>query len=261
MAEAPAKKERKERKERAIIVGLVDALRMVEQIHLQGGGVPVPKNTLEHILDSKPKSSFYDRKLAALRSYGLIDTRNDVVTLTPLAEGYAMPVSAEQKSQIALQAFRKISLFDKILNQYDGKSLPNIDQFFYNLIATTYGLPYEEVPKWLKEFVEGARHTGVLVSEGGREIVRLSSSVGASPAVPAAAPKQGASTMTVQEAQTSTEMVNLQILGGQMTMNVPEDIEAEDLKNTIGATEDALELLLRKWFRLTGKKWGEPNNN
>ena len=248
MAEATT---RKERKERAIIVGLVDALRMVEQIHRQGGGASVPKNALEHILDSKPKSSFFDRKLAALRAYGLIETHGDMVTLTPLGESYAMPVSPEQKSQIALQAFRKISMFDKILNQYNGKPFPEINQFFYNLLANTYSIPQEEAPKWLKEFIEGARHTNILVPEGGHEIVRLPNSVG----VPLSQPKEGTPTMNIQgttteESQNSSDAVNLQIYGAQMKLNIPDKVEALGLEETIGATEDALALLKRKLERL-----------
>ncbi len=240
---------RKERKGRAIALGLVDALRMVEQIHRQGAGSDVPKTSLGHILGSKPTSSLFDRKVAALKSYGLIETRGEMIALTPLGKTYAMPTSAEEKSQIALQAFREVSLFDRLLSQYNGNPLPEINQFFYNQVASTYGISNEEVAKWIKEFMGAARHTGCLVSEQGHDVVRLPDPVGA----PLPQLKGDAPTMNIQETQESFEMVSLRIEGAQMTVNVPDKVDPNLLKETIGATEDALELLRRKWKRLTGQ--------
>lgn len=242
------------RKSRAISLGLAESLNMVEQIHRQGGGAPVPKDSLEHIIVSKPTSSLFQRKLAALRAYGLIETQEDMVFLTPLGEAYATPTSPEQKSQIALQAFRKIPLFEKLINQYSGKPLPEINHFFYNLLASTYNIPNEEAPKWIKEFVEGARLVGILVSEGGHEVVRLPGSVSA----PSIHYTEGAPTMEANEFQDqSGEVVSLVIHGAKTQMNFPDKIDEKMLQEAIGATEDYLELLKRKLSRLTGKEY-EP---
>lgn len=242
------------RKTRAISLGLAESLNMVEQIHRQGGGAPVPKESLEHIVESKPTSSLFQRKLAALKTYGLVETQEDMVLLTPLGKAYATPTSPEQKNQVALQAFRKIPLFEKLINQYNGKPLPEINQFFYNLLASTYGVPHEEAPKWIKEFVDGARFVSILVPEEGHETVRLPGTVG----TPSLDSTAGAPSMESEETQEhSGDVVSLIIQGAKTQMNFPEKIDEEMLQEAIGATEDYLELLKRKLSRLTGKEY-EP---
>lgn len=240
------------RKNRAIALGLADALRMVEQIHRQGGGGGVPRNSLESIIDSKPTSSLYDRKLAALKSYGIIETQSDMVSLSPLGKAYATPISPENKKQSALQAFRNISLFDGLLSRFEGKPLPAINEFFHNLVADAYSVPHEEVAKWIREFIEGAKFAGILVSEDGQEVVRLPGSVGA----PSPLPKGGAPTMETEGTRLTGEVVDVRILGGGLSINLPDKINADDLQESIDATEMLLKMLeakLKKLKRETGE--------
>jgi hypothetical protein len=240
------------RKNRAIALGLADALRMVEQIHRQGGGGGVPRNSLESIIDSKPTSSLYDRKLAALKSYGLIETQPDMISLSPIGKAYATPISPESKKQSALQAFRNIPLFDGLLSRFEGKPLPAINEFFHNLVAEAYSVPHEEVSKWIREFIDGAKFTDILVTVDGQEVVRLPGSVGA----PSPKPQGGATAMELEELQEqSGELVGLKIHGAKTQMNIPDKVDEKLLIETIGATEDALEHLRRKLARLTGNKY------
>lgn len=245
-----ADKTKTRRKNRAIALGLADALRMVEQIHRQGGGGGVPRNSLESIIDSKPTSSLYDRKLAALKSYGLIETQGNMVSLSPLGKAYATPISSENKKQSALQAFRNIPLFDGLLSRFEGKPLPAINEFFHNLVADAYSVPHEEVAKWIREFIEGAKFADILISEEGQEVVRLPGSVGA----PSPKPQGGAPAMETEEVhEQSGEVVSLRILGGKTQINIPDKIDPELLKETFFATDDVLEMMRRKYKRLTGE--------
>ena len=224
-------------------MGLADALRMVEQIHRQGGGGGVPRNSLESIIASKPTSSLYDRKLAALKSYGLIETQGDMISLSPLGVAYATPVSPENKKQSALQAFRNIPLFDGLLIRFEGKPLPAINEFFYNLVAQSFKVPHEETSKWIREFIDGAKFADILVSEDGQEVVRLPGSVGA----PSPKPQGGAPEMNVDEVQELSEESglgpSLRIFssGGKRIINYPS--EPVELEQTIDATKDVLEMM------------------
>ena len=94
---------------------------MVEQIHRQGGGNEVPKDSLKPIIGSKPTSSLYDRKMAVLKAYGLIEVQDERVSLSPLGKAYAMPISPEGKQQAVLQAFMKIPLFDGLVSGSRGR--------------------------------------------------------------------------------------------------------------------------------------------
>ncbi len=244
------------RKNRAIALGLADALRMVEQIHRQGGGGGVPRNSLESIIASKPTSSLYDRKLAALKSYGLIETQGDMISLSPLGVAYATPVSPENKKQSALQAFRNIPLFDGLLIRFEGKPLPAINEFFYNLVAQSFKVPHEETSKWIREFIDGAKFADILVSEDGQEVVRLPGSVGAPN------PQGGAPEMELEELQgQSGEVVSFRVLGAKTQQNIPDKIDPELLKETYFATDDFLETLRRKYKRLTGKEIESTEDN
>jgi hypothetical protein len=231
------------RKNRAIALGLAEALRMVEQIHRQGGGGGVPRNSLESIIDSKPTSSLYDRKLAALKSYGLIETREEMVTLSPLGKAYVTPTSPENKKDSALQAFRNIPLFEGLLSRFEGKALPAINQFFLNLVAETYSVPHEEVAKWLREFFDGAKFTGILVSEDGQEVVHVPGSVGA----PSPLPKGGAPAMSTEQTALAElldgELVDARILGGKLMVNLPDEISLAVLKKSIYAAKRFLAML------------------
>lgn len=236
---------------RALALNLSGALGMMEPIHRQGGGNEVPKTSLESIVGSKATSSLFHVKMAALKAYGLINTHGEMVSLSPLGKAYATPVSPEGQKQTAIQAFRKVPLFENLLNRYSGNPLPEIDQFFYNLLHTSYGVPIEEAPKWMKKFVEGARLVGLLVSDGGHEVVRLPGSVGA----PSPNPQGGAPTMETEELQEqSGEVVSLRILGGKTQINIPDKIDPDLLKETYYATDDVLEMMRRKYKRLTGKE-------
>lgn len=247
------------RKNRAIALGLADALRMVEQIHRQGGGGAVPRNSLESIIESKQTSSLYDRKLAALKSYGLIEAQGDMVSLSPLGKAYATPTSAENKKHSALQAFRNIPLFEGLLSRFEEKPLPAINEFFLNLVAETYSVPHEEVSKWIREFYDGAKFTVVLITEDGQEVVRLPGSVGA----PSLKTQGGAPVMEqLEEMQDqSEEVVSFRVLGAKTQTNIPDKIDPELLKETYFVTDDFLETLRRKYKRLTGKDIESPENN
>lgn len=245
-------------KNRALAVNFADAFRMVEQIHRQGGGNEVPKDSLKPIIGSKPTSSLYDRKLAALKAYGLIDVHDERVSLSSVGKAYAMPISPEAKKQAMLQAFRKIPLFDGLLSRYEGKPL-EINEFFHNLVAHDFEIPADDVGTWIKDFIDGARLVGILTSEGGHDVVRLPSAAGApSPKIQGEAP---AMEHLEEVHEQSVEMVSLKILGGKTQINIPEKIDPNLLKETYFATDDALEMMRRKYKRLTGKDIESEENH
>jgi hypothetical protein len=237
---------------RALALSLSEALGIMEPIHRQGGGNEVPKTSLESIMSSKVKSSLFAAKMAALKAYGIIETHGEMVSLSPLGKAYATPISPEDKKQTAIQAFRKVPLFENLLSRYSGNPLPEIDQFFYNLLHSTYEIPIEEAPKWMKKFVEGARLVGLLVSEGGHDVVRLPGSVGA----PSPKPQGGAPTMEIKETVQAGEVVDVRILGGGLSINLPDKINAEDLQESIDAADMLLKMLEAKLKKIK-KETGE----
>lgn len=246
------------RKNRVIALGLAEALNVAEQIHRQGGGDRVPKESLAPMVKSKPTSSLFKQKVSALRSYGLISVQGEEIFLTQLGKAYAIPITPEDRVNIALQVFLKIQLFNNLLNRYNNSPLPDINEFFYNLVAASYDVPREDAPKWVNEFINGAKLAGVLVSEGGQEYVRLASQVSApSPKIPvASSPVVSAGALgeidRTSQGETSEqeEIVHLRISGGKMVLNMPDEIAPYILKKSIDATRDALMIMEKKLERL-----------
>lgn len=245
-------REKAKRKSRAIALSLAEALRVVEQIHRQGGGAEVPMKSLGTIVDSKETSSLFHRKVAALKSYGVIEVHGEMVALSPLGKAYATPVSPENKKQAMLQAFRNIPLFDGLINRFEGKPLPAINEFFHNLVAQSFKVPHEEAPKWIGEFIDGAKLTDILVTEDGQEVVRLSSLAG----VPSSKPRGGAPAMEIKETLQTGEVVDARIFGGGLSINLPDKINADDLQESIDAAEMLLKMLEAKLKKLK-KEAGE----
>jgi len=243
------------RKNIAIAMSLSEALSVAEQIHRQGGGDTVPKSALEPMVNSKTTSSAFTRKLSALRSYGLVSFQGEEVSLTSLGKAYATPVSSEAQKQVIIQAFRRIPVFENLISRYNGKPLPEINQFFYNLIAESYDIPHSEVKKWVNEFIEGAKLAGIIVSEAGQEFIRLPG-MGS---VPSQKPTdEGPLPMTdgtgqVRSEVEQEELVGLKILGGKVILNIPDDIDPKLLKKSIDAAKDALLMMQSRYKRLIGK--------
>jgi hypothetical protein len=188
----------------------------------------------------------FERKIAALRSYGLVEVSGDEVSLTQLGRAYAVPVSPEARVKTGLQAFRRISLFDALLSRYNGSPLPEINEFFTNMVAETYDVPHDEAPKWMREFISGARHAGVFVTEAGQEIVRLPGPVGAP------STDRGEFDMGIGAAEQQiggVEVVDVRILGGKMLLNLPDEIAPSLLRKSIAVMRDALTMMENKLER------------
>ncbi len=68
--------------------------------------------------------------------------------------------------------------------------------------------------------------------------------------------------MGTEEVQEQSEgVVSLRILGGKTQMNIPDKIDPELLKETYFATDDVLEMMRRKYKRLTGNDIDPPEKH
>jgi hypothetical protein len=241
-------------KRRNLVIGLSlgDALRVVEQIHRQGGGGKVPKSSLAPMVGSKATSSLFERKISALRAYGLIDVQGDEVSLTQLGRTYAMPVSPEAKVEAMLQAFKRVPLFDSLLDRYNGSPLPETNEFFYNMVAESYDVPQEEAHKWVTRFIKGIRHIGALSIEAGQEVVRLPGALVGTPSTDIGG-ENDMGTGVAEQQVGGVEVVDVRILGGKMLLNLPDGVSSAALKKTIDTTEVALDAM-RKTLRLIQKE-------
>jgi len=83
---------------------------------------------------TNPKSGAYAGKITALRRYGLISGRDELL-LTQLATNILIPTSEQERTEAVAQAVENVELFKKIFERF-GEAIPT-DNFWVDLVEIT----------------------------------------------------------------------------------------------------------------------------
>lgn len=162
--------------ERPPYLGLEEALAAITAIQEQGGG-SVTAETLSPIIGNSTKSSSFQRKVSALRGYGLVDVVGDRISVSRLGLGYVAPTSEEEKAEVAATALRNIPLARALHDRYGGGLLPNRD-ILANMMLREYGAAEPNNTLWADFFLGALRTAGLLAHAGGRATVLTRPNVG-----------------------------------------------------------------------------------
>jgi hypothetical protein len=274
--------------ERAPYLSLGEALRVVEQIHEQGAG-SVTLETLSPILGNSVKSSSFQRKLSALRTFELVDLAGERVSLTRLALGYVAPTSDAEKADAVFQAFRNVPFARTLHDRYGGGLLPGRD-IMANVLLREYGVTDPNNLRWTDFFLTGLRTAGLLNQVGGRaSVLTKPGSLGAGPdrmgdAVPpapggSAGPRVGIGwggdgaahqPPTQQRAnppmggtttsQTDMHRVELPLADGSAAVVIlPKTASGDDIDDVIAMLEVMKKRALRKRPEPSGMQDDDPN--
>jgi hypothetical protein len=157
-------------------IGLADAITLVGKIYEHAGG-KANYDLLSRIFDNSQSSSSFVRKLAALRTYGVVaePTKGDVV-LSDTGLAIAAPISDDTSGLAKKDAFLRIDVYNKLHARHKGKLLP-ADEFLRNIIEQDCGIPRELSARWAKEFKDGARTAGLLYDRGDGKLQLMDSPV------------------------------------------------------------------------------------
>ncbi len=112
---------------------------------------------------SATSTPFYRRTVAA-KLFGLLDTTQGV-NLTKLALDYFKPTDDESKVATLATAMKNVVAYQKILERYSEKRLPQVD-ILANLIEREFALSSDAAKVCAGVFVNSARRAG-LVKDGG----------------------------------------------------------------------------------------------
>lgn len=141
------------------------SIKVAEAIHMQGGGACSP-DQLAHWLDYKStRSGTYLTRVAAAKQFGLIEGSGDRLTVADRALAILAPVMPSDAIRSRAEAFLNVELFDRVYNDFRGKTLPP-DVGLSNLFQNTYKIVPDRVPQAVRVFLASARQAEFLVGAG-----------------------------------------------------------------------------------------------
>ena len=171
-------------------LGLDESLKIAQHIQERGGGT-LSLESLAEVFGNSLKSSSFERKLSAVKNFGLIERLRDSVRLTKLALAYVAPTVPEETTKARVEAMRNVGLLRQLHDRFAGGVLPPTDSLA-NLVLREYGATEPLHRAWADFFVESLRSAELLSSLGGRMTVRRSpdgAEAGTSPLLAAALPE------------------------------------------------------------------------
>ena len=112
---------------------------------------------------SATSTPFY-RRIVAAKLFGLLDTTQGV-NLTKLALDYFKPTDNDSKAAALATAMKNVVAYQKILERYSGKRLPQVD-ILANLIEREFNLASDAAKVCGSVFVNSAQRAGLLGGDG-----------------------------------------------------------------------------------------------
>jgi hypothetical protein len=120
---------------------LEDARKIADAIKQFNMGNPWAPGEIAQALGMGAGSSTYYYLTAASRDHGLtVGTRDTAkIELTDLGRSLAYPKSLQEAQVAVVAAFRKVDLYEKVYDYYQGENLPDI-QYLKNTLKTEFGV-------------------------------------------------------------------------------------------------------------------------
>jgi hypothetical protein len=156
-------------------ISLADAFGLVTEIYEQGGG-RASKDLMSRVTKNSTSSSSFQRKVAALKSYGLLGEEGDYFVLTDTAMGIAAPTSPQAASDARERAFLSIDVFAKIFDRHKGKLLP-ADEFLKNIIEQDLAIPKDVSKDWIVAIKDSLKAAGFLFDRGDGKVQIMESPI------------------------------------------------------------------------------------
>lgn len=96
--------------------------------------------------------------------YGLLNNGKGTLEVTALFRDYKLGYDAVESNAALLKAFLMPPLFMAVVDRFDGKELPT--SHFEKLLIREFHVPEDNASRVSKYFIEGAKLTGLLTTEG-----------------------------------------------------------------------------------------------
>lgn len=136
---------------------LKNSLELARAVDDLGG-----KATIELAADRMEKkvSGAFRALVSAAAKYGLVVSKQGLLTLTPLYREQKLAYSDEEAKARLADAFFHVPLFSDVYARFNGRELPI--SHFEKLLVREFGVPDQMGSKVSKYFIEGAKQCGLM---------------------------------------------------------------------------------------------------
>ncbi len=143
---------------------LAEALKIPQGIRDNNGGRPMNRVLLAQALNWSPASSGFRELVAASAKYGFTvgNYNSETIELTQLGEQLTKPKSETEKLDAMRQGFRKIELFNQLLEHFNNSKLPAADFLRNTLEREPYKIPSEISEEAADIFIENGKSVGYI---------------------------------------------------------------------------------------------------
>ena len=129
---------------------LSDAIVLAQRVNNSAGG-QASYDLFSQIVGNTKTSSSFQRKVAALRTYGIIEDRDNVVALSDLGNRITAPRNEQDDALAVKEAMLRIDLLARMFERHRGRLLPE-DNFLNNILIQEFRVPREVSRVWVEHF-------------------------------------------------------------------------------------------------------------
>jgi hypothetical protein len=139
---------------------LSEAITLARKVNDNAGG-SATYDLFSQITGNTKTSSSFSRKVGALRQFGIIEDRDNVVTLSEIGNRIATPRSEVDDALAAKESLLRIDVLNKIYERHRGRLLPE-DQFLGNILIQEMKIPRDVSVQWVEFFKDAAQSAKLL---------------------------------------------------------------------------------------------------
>ncbi len=143
---------------------LSSCIELVQVVDRLGGKQVAEGSLLSELGLKSSNTKSYTGKLSSCRQFGLLDAKANLLSITERTDLILHPTEEPedvQTKKLIIEAFRSPSLYQKLINRFDGKGLPK-STTLANILMNEYKIAKAVKDSAAKVFVSSAKFAGVL---------------------------------------------------------------------------------------------------
>jgi len=125
------------------------------------GGKKASTELVASTLGVSSSTKSFTRKLSAARQYGLINLSKGTIELTDLANSILYPIS-ENINVYMLEAFSKPPVYEKLIERYNHRALPNNFVLSNILLEPEFAITKNVKDLVIEKFIENCKDLGLI---------------------------------------------------------------------------------------------------
>lgn len=140
------------------VISIEEAILLMEVIKNKLGRDKYSRKLMIEALGHSKDGGYGARKIAALAHYGLIKREGNVYSYENITERILLPKSQEEKRQALVEVVHNPKLFKKLIERYDGQSLPDL---LDSVLSRDYNINENVTKKVTDIFIKSIEYAGL----------------------------------------------------------------------------------------------------